>query len=100
MSVGHGASHWITGTFFLLLPKIREEFGFSYAEISLIGTIYYIGSLSSNVIGGPAVAAAKSHLPGDFEYTVVKYNQRTGAVSFIAAAGNIRSYHRAPHGQE
>ncbi len=55
MSVGHGASHWITGTFFLLLPKIREEFGFSYAEISLIGTIYYIGSLSSNVIGGPAV---------------------------------------------
>lgn len=55
MSAGHGASHWITGTFFLLLPKIREEFGFSYAEISLIGTIYYIGSLSSNVVGGPAV---------------------------------------------
>jgi len=53
--MGHGASHWITGTFFLLLPKIREEYGFSYAEISLIGTIYYIGSLSSNVIGGPAV---------------------------------------------
>jgi MFS family permease len=55
LSLGHGASHWITGTFFLLLPKIREEFGFSYAEISLIGTIYYIGSLSSNVVGGPAV---------------------------------------------
>ena len=55
LSVGHGASHWITGTFFLLLPKICEEFGFSYAEISLIGTIYYIGSLSSNVVGGPAV---------------------------------------------
>ena len=55
LSVGHGATHWITGTFFLLLPKIREEFGFSYAEISLIGTIFYIGSLSSNVIGGPAV---------------------------------------------
>lgn len=55
LSMGHGASHWITGTFFLLLPKIREEYAFSYAEISLIGTIYYIGSLSSNVIGGPAV---------------------------------------------
>jgi len=55
LSMGHGASHWITGTFFLLLPKIREEFAFSYAEVSLIGTIYYIGSLSSNVIGGPAV---------------------------------------------
>jgi MFS family permease len=53
--MGHGASHWITGTFFLLLPKIREEFAFSYAEISLIGTIYYVGSLASNVIGGPAV---------------------------------------------
>jgi hypothetical protein len=26
LSVGHGATHWITGTFFLLLPKIREEF--------------------------------------------------------------------------
>ena len=55
MSMGHGASHWIMGTFFLLLPKIREEFGFSYAEISLIGTIFYVGSLASNLIGGPAV---------------------------------------------
>lgn len=53
--MGHGASHWIMGTFFLLLPKIREEFGFSYAEISLIGTVFYVGSLASNVIGGPAV---------------------------------------------
>ncbi|NIQ97026.1 MAG: MFS transporter, partial [Desulfuromonadales bacterium] len=44
IALGHGASHWITGTFFLLLPKIREEFGFSYAAISLIGSIYYIGS--------------------------------------------------------
>ena len=55
MGLGHGASHWITGTFFLLLPKIREEFGFSYAEISLIGTIYYVGSLSVNVASGPVV---------------------------------------------
>ena len=55
MGLGHGASHWITGTFFLLLPKIREDFGFSYAEISLVGTIYYIGSLSANVLSGPAV---------------------------------------------
>jgi len=55
MGMGHGASHWITGTFFLLLPKIREEFGFSYAEISLIGTIYYVGSLLVNVASGPVV---------------------------------------------
>ena len=55
MAAGHGASHWITGTFFLLLPKIREELGFSYAEISLIGTIYFIGSFSSNIASGPAV---------------------------------------------
>lgn len=55
IGLGHGASHWITGTFFLLLPKIREEFAFSYAEISLIGTIYYAGSLLVNVLSGPAV---------------------------------------------
>ena len=55
MGLGHGASHWITGTFFLLLPKVREEFGFSYAEISLIGSIYYFGSFVSNVVSGPAV---------------------------------------------
>ena len=55
MGAGHGASHWITGTFFLLLPKIRQEFGFSYAEISLIGSIYYFGSLATNVASGPAV---------------------------------------------
>lgn len=55
MGLGHGASHWITGTFFLLLPKIREDFGFSYAEISLIGTIYYVGSLAVNVASGPVV---------------------------------------------
>ncbi len=55
MGMGHGASHWITGTFFLLLPKIREDFGFSYGEISLIGSIYYIGSLSVNMASGPVV---------------------------------------------
>lgn len=55
LGAGHGASHWITGTFFLLLPKIREEFGFSYAAISLIGTIYYAGSLATNLVSGPVV---------------------------------------------
>lgn len=55
MGAGHGASHWITGTFFLLLPKVREVFGFSYAEISLIGTIYYAGSFFANIVSGPAV---------------------------------------------
>jgi len=55
LGAGHGASHWITGTFFLLLPKIREEFGFSYAAISLIGTVYYAGSLATNLVSGPVV---------------------------------------------
>lgn len=55
LGAGHGASHWITGTFFLLLPKIREEFGFSITAISLIGTVYYVGSLSTNLVSGPVV---------------------------------------------
>jgi len=32
---------------------------------------------------GDAVPTAKKHLPEDFEYDVVKYNYRTGAVSFV-----------------
>jgi hypothetical protein len=32
---------------------------------------------------GPVVETARRHLPPGFVYTVVKYNQQTGAVSFI-----------------
>lgn len=34
---------------------------------------------------GQAVANAKTHLPEDFDYTVVKFCEKTGVVSFIAS---------------
>jgi hypothetical protein len=32
VGLGHSATHWIIGTFYVLLPFIKEDLGLSYAE--------------------------------------------------------------------
>jgi hypothetical protein len=47
-----------------------------------LGGAVYLHRLYEHLLGAP-VEAARQHLPPDFDYTVVKLNHRTGAVSFI-----------------
>src|SRR5689334_23123619 len=62
-----------------VLPKRSKRFGVG-KEIGGAGYVHkdYEDRL------GEVVSNARRHVPSDFLYTIVKYNERTGAVSFIA----------------
>lgn len=55
LSLGHGATHWITGTLYILLPVIKESLGLSYAEAGLFLSCYHISSFVANFMTGLAV---------------------------------------------
>lgn len=55
LSLGHGATHWITGTLYILLPVIKESLGLSYAEAGLFLSCYHLSSFAANFMSGLAV---------------------------------------------
>ena len=55
VSLGHGATHWAAATFFLLLPAMSRDLGFSYTEAGFLATAYYVGSMLSNLPSGIVV---------------------------------------------
>lgn len=63
------------------LPQRSKRFGVGKE----IGGAFYVHRQYEDRLGLPVVEA-KAHLPADFDYQVVKYNQRTGAVSFVQSA--------------
>ena len=60
------------------LPKQSKEYGVGKE----IGGSVYVHRDHADRLGAVVVKAA-GHLPDGFVYTIVKYNRRTGAVSFI-----------------
>jgi hypothetical protein len=60
------------------LPKRSAKFGVG-KEIG--GAVYLHRDYEAAI--GDVVFAAKTRLPDDFDYQVVKYDRRTGAVSFV-----------------
>jgi len=52
LSLGHGAAHWYTGLYSVILPVIAEAFGLSYTQVGLIGSARGVGSSLSSVLGG------------------------------------------------
>lgn len=55
IGLGHGATHWIAATFYILLPFINEDLGFSYAQAGLLVSIFHVASVSANFGSGPLV---------------------------------------------
>lgn len=55
LSLGHGATHWITGTLYVLLPVIKDSLGLNYAEAGLFLSTYHISSFVANFVSGLAV---------------------------------------------
>ncbi len=52
---GHGATHWVLGTFYVLLPYIARDFGLSYAQAGGLVTIFHVSSFLANVGSGAVV---------------------------------------------
>lgn len=55
LSLGHGATHWIVGTLYILLPLIKDSLGLSYAEAGLFLSAYHVSSFVANFATGLAV---------------------------------------------
>ena len=55
VGLGHSATHWIIGTFYVLLPFIKEDLGLSYAETGGLITLFHASSFVANVGSGLAV---------------------------------------------
>ncbi len=55
LSLGHGATHWIVGTLYILLPLIKDSLGLSYAEAGLFLSVYHMCSFLANFATGLAV---------------------------------------------
>ncbi len=52
---GHAATHWILGTFYVLLPYITESLGLSYAQAGGLVTIFHVSSFAANAGSGAVV---------------------------------------------
>lgn len=55
VALGHSATHWIIGTFYVLLPFIKDDLGLSYAETGGLITLFHASSFAANVGSGLAV---------------------------------------------
>lgn len=55
IGLGHGATHWIAATFYILLPFINRDLGFSYAEAGALVSVFHFAALSANLGSGPVV---------------------------------------------
>ena len=55
VSLGHGAIHWTTTTFYLLLPPLSISLGLSYTEAGALVSVFHVSSFISNFFSGPLV---------------------------------------------
>lgn len=52
---GHGTTHWIMATFFILLPFIAQDLRLNYAQAGAIVSTFYASSFLANFIGGAII---------------------------------------------
>lgn len=55
VGIGHGATHWIAATFYLLLPLLTADFGLSYTDAGFLVTMFYVCSFAANFGSGMVV---------------------------------------------
>ena len=58
VGAGHGGTHWILATFYILLPYLSKELGLSYAQAGALVTLFHGSSLIANVGSGAVVDLA------------------------------------------
>ncbi len=55
VAVGHGGTHWLMATMYILLPFVRQDLGLSYAEIGAVITAMNVAAFATNIGAGPLV---------------------------------------------
>ncbi len=52
---GHAATHWIIGTFYVLLPYITAELGLTYAQAGGLVSVFHAAAFAANAGSGAVV---------------------------------------------
>lgn len=55
IGLGHGATHWIAGTFYLLLPAMSSAFDLSYTQVGALVSTFHVASFVTNLGSGTLV---------------------------------------------
>lgn len=58
---GHAATHWIIGTFYVLLPFIARDLGLSYTQAGALVTVFHISAFAANIGSGAVVDIGVRH---------------------------------------
>ncbi|MBT3370240.1 MAG: MFS transporter [Rhodospirillaceae bacterium] len=63
VGMGHGATHWLLGTFYILLPFIARQLELSYTETGLLVSAVHISSFGTNLFSGLVVDVTGRRVP-------------------------------------
>lgn len=55
VGLGHGGTHWIAATFYLLLPFIARDLGLSYAQAGALVSLFHASAFAANFGSGLVV---------------------------------------------
>ncbi len=53
VGLGHGATHWVAATFYLLLPALSTTLGLDYAATGLLVSVLHVSAFVANFGSGP-----------------------------------------------
>lgn len=53
VGLGHGATHWVAATFYLLLPSLSTALGLDYAATGLLVSVLHVSAFLANFGSGP-----------------------------------------------
>ncbi len=63
VGMGHGATHWLLGTFYLLLPFIARQLDLSYTQAGLLVSAVHISAFATNLVSGLVVDVTGRRVP-------------------------------------
>lgn len=55
VGLGHGGTHWIAATFYLLLPFITRDLGLSYVQAGALVSLFHASAFATNFASGLVV---------------------------------------------
>jgi MFS family permease len=63
VGMGHGATHWLLGTFYLLLPFIARQLDLSYTQAGLLVSAVHLSAFATNLLSGLVVDVTGRRVP-------------------------------------
>ncbi len=82
---GHGGTHWIAATFYLLLPFITRDLGLTYAEAGLLVAVFHLSAFAANFGSGLVVDVTGKRVV----YQVLSLVVGAGALLACGGAENV-----------